>query len=268
MVKRLALVTFGVSSLLLVWNGSWYQGLILWMVGLFGLIWIEKRHIERRLSSILPKLYVCAKPDEYLEWLDDLSKEIIFRQWLKEKVDVYRSSGWLYQIDRPNLENVFMTDWTKEPVKLRDPLKILEKHLLTPADYHRRDLNQLYRLWIEGGANFKAILPADLKERIQAGEAKIPETDPQKPILLLIGKLIYAKWLLGHQYRKEGEQRFTELRETEVFNLMFGEVNYHLGQIETQKKQNNKAQYFYRVALNFADGTALEALIPMEKDLD
>lgn len=260
MVKRLALTVFGISSLLLIWSGNLYQGLILWMLGLFGVVWSDKRHIERRLSSILPKLYVCAKPEEYLEWLDGLEKEVVFRQLLREKLDVYRASGWLYQIGRPQLEKVPMVDWEKEPVKMRDPLKIAEKHLLTAADYHRRDLNQMYRLWIEGGNAFKAIKPADVKERIRSGEAKIPDENEQKPILILIGKLLYAKWLLGHQYRKEAEQLFTELRETEVFNLMFGEVNYHLGQIEIQKKQKVKADYYLRVAMNFADGTALEAL--------
>lgn len=260
MVKRLALAVFGISSLLLIWSGNLYQGLILWMLGLFGVVWTDKRHVERRLSSILPKLYVCAKPEEYLEWLDDLEKEIVFRQWLKEKIDVYRASGWLYQIHRPQLEKIPMADWEKEPAKLRDPLKIAEKHLLTAADYHRRDLNQLYRLWIEDSSSFKNINPQEIKERIRAGEDKISDRDPQKSVLMIIGKLIYAKWLLGHQYRKEAEQLLTELRETEVFNLMFGEVNYHLGQIEIQKKQKAKAEYYYRVAMNFADGTALEAL--------
>lgn len=266
MVKRLALLIFATSALLLVWSGSLYQGLILWMAGLFGVVWIDKRHIERRLSGILPKLYVCAKPEEYLEWLGDLEKEIVFRQLLKEKISVYKASGWLYQINRPHLEEVPMSDWKKEPVKLRDPLKIAEKHLLTPADRYRKELNQMYRLWIEGGGGFKDIKPVELKARIQEGENKIADDDPQKTVLLLIGKLIYSKWLLGHQYRKEAEQQLTELRETEVFNLMFGEVNYHLGQIEIQKKQKVKAEYYYRVAMNFADGTALEALMSTEKD--
>ena len=83
-------------------------------------------------------------------------------------------------------------------------------------------------------------------------------------ILSLIGKLVIAKWALGHQQRSEAEKLLSELRETEVFNLMFGEVNWHLGQIEVQKKQKMKAEYYFKVAQNFADGTALEAEIPTE----
>lgn len=276
MVKRITLVVFALAAILLVWGGSWYQGLLLWTAGLLGLIWVDKRHIERRLSSILPKLYVCAKPDEYLEWLEDLNKELLFRNFFEEKMDVYRASGWLYEVGRPHLEQVSVLNKVpeKKPLgilkpladetKSRDPLVNLQKWLLNPSDRQRKQLNDYYYLWIQGGEGFKKLKPAQVKTVILEGEAAISDSDAQKTILSLIGKLILAKWLLGQQQRQEAEQLLTELRETEVFNLMFGEVNYHLGQVEIQKKQKTKAAYFFRVALNFADGTALEAEIPIE----
>ncbi len=263
-IKRLTLGVFGLAALLLVWGGNWYQGLAIWLIALLGLIWQDKRHIERRLASILPKLYVCAKPEEYLEWLEDLKKELLFKNLYAEKLDVYRLSGWLYETGRPHLEQVKPLDPLADEVRTRDPLKIMEKQLLSPADKHRRKLNAWYLIWVEGGESFKALKPQTVKDAIEKNLAHVPETDPQKPVLVLIGKLLIAKWALGHQQRSEAERLFTELRETEVFNLMFGEVNWHLGQIEVQKKQKAKAVYFFRVALNFADGTALEAEIPTE----
>ena len=103
-VKKLTLGVFALSALLLVWGGSWYQGLLVWLVGLLGLIWLDKRHIERRLSTILPKLYVCAKPEEYLEWLGDLRRELLLKNLFAEKLEVYEMSGWLYEVGRPHLE--------------------------------------------------------------------------------------------------------------------------------------------------------------------
>lgn len=263
-IKRLTLGVFGLAALLLVWGGNWYQGLAIWLVGLFGLIWQDKRQIEQRLASILPKLYVCAKPEEYLEWLESLKKELLFKNLYAEKLDVYRASGWLYEVGRPHLALLKPLDPLADEVRTRDPLKILEKQLLTPADRHRRKLNAWYGIWLTGGDVFKTIKPQVVKDAIEKELALVPDTDSQKPILTLIGKLIIAKWALGHQQRAEAERLFTELRETEVFNLMFGEVNWHLGQVEVQKKQKAKAAYFFRVALNFADGTALEAEIPTE----
>lgn len=265
-VKRLTLFVFGVSALILVSGGNWYQGLLIWMAALLAVIWVEMKHIQLRLPSILPKLYVCAKPDEFLEWMEDLKKELLFKNFFQEKLDVYNASGFLYQVGRPHL-SLTEADWASghNPLqaekKLRDPLKILEKRLLTPADCQRRLLNDLYQIWIQGGEGFKQLKPAVVKQLIQDGEAKILDGDTQKTILILIGKMIIAKWFLGHQQRQEAEQLLTELRETEVFNLMFGEVNFHLGQIEIQKKQKIKAAYFLKVALNFADDTALESLI-------
>jgi hypothetical protein len=272
-VKRLTLFIFGVSALILVSGGNWYQGLLIWMAALLALVWVEMKHIQQRLPNILPKLYVCAKPDEFLQWMQDLKSELVFKNFFQEKLDVYNVSGFLYEVGRPNLsslkvnETLVETQWMSghNPLqaekKLRDPLKILEKHLLTPADCQRRLLNDLYQIWIQGGEGFKVLKPAVVKQLIHDGEAKILDADTQKTILNLIGKLIIAKWFLGHQQRQEAEQLLTELRETEVFNLMFGEVNFHLGQIEIQKKQKTKATYFFKVALNFADDTALESLI-------
>lgn len=260
-IKRLTLIVFALAALLLVWGGSWYQGLMLWVVGLFGLIWLDKRHIERRLESILPKLYVCAKPGEYLEWVEDLNGELVFKALFSDKLDIYRRSGWLYETGRPQVKPE-----TLQPMKKpsRDPLKQLEKQLITASDRQRTLLNQYYSLWLAGGEAFKNLKPAEVKEAVLLGEDRIPDSDPQKAILVLIGKLVVGKWFLGHQKLQEAERIFSELRETEVFNLMFGEVNYHLGQIETAKKQKSKAAYYYRVAVNFADGTALEADISKE----
>lgn len=263
-IKKLTLGVFALSALLLVWGGSWYQGLLVWLVGLLGLIWLDKRHIERRLSTILPKLYVCAKPEEYLEWLGDLRRELLLKNLFAEKLEVYEMSGWLYEVGRPHLEAATHSDPLADEKSYRDPLKNLEKHLLSPADRHRRKLNAWYALWITGGEAFKAVKPQMVRENIEASLEKVPDSDPQKPILNLIGKLLIAKWALGHQQRLEAEKLLTELRETEVFNLMFGEVNWHLGQIEVQKKQKMKAEYYFKVAQNFADGTALEAEIPTE----
>lgn len=268
-VKRLTLFVFGVSALILVSGGNWYQGLLIWMAALLALTWVELKHIQQRLPSILPKLYVCAKPDEFLEWMQDLKKELLFKNFYQEKLDIYNTSGFLYQVGRPNL-SLAEANWASghNPLqaekKIRDPLKILESYLLSPADRQRRVLNDLYQIWIQGGEGFKQLKPAVVKQLIRDGEAKISDQDTQKTILTIIGKLMIAKWFLGHQQRQEAEQLLTELRETEIFNLMFGEVNFHLGQIEIQKKQKTKATYFFKVALNFSVGTALEALIPTD----
>lgn len=263
-MKRLTLVVFAVAALVLVWGGQWYQGLILWIVGLLGLILLDKRHVERRLPSILPKLYVCAKPQEYLEWLDDLQKELLFRNLFQEKLDIYRMSGWLYEVNRPHLEGKSPENPLADENKTRDPLKNLEKWLISPSDRYRKQLNAWYHIWVVNGELLKETKPAALKELLEQEREKLPQLDTQETILALISKLIVGKWYLGNQQRQEAERIFSELRETEVFNLMFGEVNYHLGQIEVQKKQQAKALYYYRVAVNFADGTALEAMIPTE----
>lgn len=107
----------------------------------------------------------------------------------------------------------------------------------------------------------KVVARGDIESAMAEKEALISDADPQKSILQIIAKLILAKWSLAEGKRQEADSRLQALRETEVFNLMFGEVNYHLSEVSAMKKQWQQAQYYKRVAINFADGTALESLI-------
>lgn len=263
-VRQLALLVFGLSGLKMAFDGHWYQGLLLWVVVMVGILIYEKRMIESQLSSVLPKLYVCAKPKEYGEWLNDLAKSLTFSGIFEDKLGIYRYSGWLYEVGRPHLPKKYPLDPLSLPVKkgrFNDPAKQFEKLLLSPADQYRQFLNDCYRLWVEGPEAMKAIVRPELEQAMAEREALIPDTDPQKSILQIKAQLLLAKWALAEGKRQEAEQKLSALRETEVFNLMFGEVNYHLSEVSTMKKQWQQAAYYKRVAENFADGTALETLM-------
>lgn len=263
-VRQLALLVFMVSAGLQIWNGHWYLGLLLWLAALIGLVYMDKRIFETRIQSVLPKLYVCAKPEEYLEWLEDLRKELVFKNLFEEKIQIYRTSGWLYEMGRIHLPKAVDPKFFKEArVKGRfeDPMHRLEKLLISPGNRYRTYLNALYQLWIEGPEAMKIVGYSGLKEILNSKEAEIPESDPEKDILRIIGKLLLSKWAYDAGKRLEAEKMLKELRETEVFNLMFGEVNYQLSLIESHKKQKEQSDYYRRVAINFADGTALESLI-------
>lgn len=266
-VRQLALLVFLVSAGLQVWSGHWYQGLLIWSVGLIGLVYLDKRIFESRVQSVLPKLYVCAKPEEYLEWLEDLHKEMVFKHLFDEKLKIYQYSGWLYEVGRPKLPKEVLKTmvWDAEKKgRFQDPAAKLEGLLLSPSNRYRSYLNGLYHLWINGPEAVKTLPFEDLKEKMTTMEAAISEQDKEKDILRLIGKLLLGKWAFTFSKQQEAERIFSELRETEVFNLMFGEVNYHLSLIEKKKKQWEKAAYYQRVAQNFADETALEVLIQSE----
>lgn len=263
-VRQLALLVFGLSGIKMAFDGHWYQGLVLWAVVLAGILIYEKRMIESRLSQILPKLYVCAKPEEYEDWLNDLAKSLTLSGVFEEKLGIYRYSGWLYEVGRPHLPKKFLQDPLSPEIKkgrFNDPAKQFEKLLLSPADRYRKFLNDCYRLWAEGPEAMKVISRSALEEAMSSREAQIPDIHPQKSILQIQAQLILAKWALAEGKRQEAEQKLSALRETEVFNLMFGEVNYHLSEVSTMKKQWQQATYYKRVAENFADGTALETLM-------
>lgn len=263
-VRQLALLIFGLSGVKLAMDGLWYQGLILWFVILIGVLLYEKRMIESQLSQVLPKLYVCAKPEEYSDWLNDLAKQLTLGGIFEEKLAIYRYSGWLYEMGRMHLPKKFEAN-PLQPIakkgRFSDPAKQFEKLLLTPADQYRKFLNDCYRLWVEGPESMKVLSRNDLEQAMAERELGIADTDPQKSILQIIAQLLLAKWALSEGKRQEAETKLSALRETEVFNLMFGEVNYHLAEVSLMKKQWQKADYFKRVAINFADGTALEKLI-------
>lgn len=263
-VRQLALFIFMLSAGLQIWNGHWYQGLLIWLAALIGLVYMDKKIFETRIQSVLPKLYVCAKPEEYLEWLEDLRKELVFKNLFEDKIQIYRHSGWLYEMGRIHLTKT-VDPKQLEPKKVKgrfeDPMHRLEKLLLTPGNEYRLYLNTLYQLWAEGPESMKIVDYANLKEELAIRENKIPESDSEKDLLRIIGKLILSKWAYHAGKRLEAEKMLKELRETEVFNLMFGEVNYQLSLIEGHKKQKEQADYYKRVAINFADGTALESLI-------
>ncbi len=268
-VKKLAIFIFGLSALKLVIDGHWYQGLVLWGLALFALVYYEKRLIERQVNQILPKLYVCAKPEEYLEWLDDLEKTLVLKPLFQEKLMVYRYSGWLYQVGRPLMSKTFSTDFFEEKKpkgRFEDPARQLEGKLLDRAERYRKFLNEAYRLYVEGNEAMRVISYEQLAEMMDQHEASIVEGHGQKQILSLIGHLLLAKWALSENKRALAEERLNKLRETEVFNLMFGEVNYHLSQVAYFKKQWEQSAYYLRVALNFADGTALETVIVSEME--
>lgn len=268
-VKKLGVFIFGLSALKLAVDGHWYQGLVLWGLALFVLVYYEKRTIEQRVNQILPKLYVCAKPDEYLEWLDDLEKSLVLKTLFHEKLMVYRHSGWLYQVGRPLMpktvrENVL--EVVKPKSRFDDPARQLERKLLDRAEHYRAFLNDCYRLTVEGPEAMKQVSYERLKEEMALYEAPIQDGHGQRQILSIIANLLLAKWAMSENKRALAEETLKKLRETEVFNLMFGEVNYHLSQVEYLKKQWDRSEYYLRVALNFADETALESAIAAELD--
>lgn len=263
-VRQLALLIFGLSGVKLAIDGHWYQGLLLWAVALVGVLIYEKRMIESRLSQVLPKLYVCAKPEEYSDWLNDLAKSLTLSGIFEEKLAIYRYSGWLYEIGRPHLPKKYEPNPLvpkQKKGRFNDPAKQFEKLLLNTADQYRAFLNDCYRLWIEGPQAMKAMTRGELEAAMAEKEAMIPDSHPQKSILQIIAQLLLAKWALAEGKRQEAETKLSALRETEVFNLMFGEVNLHLAEVSAMKKQWQQSDYYKRVAVNFADGTALEMLI-------
>lgn len=286
-IGALGLMTL--SALLLAFSGKLWMAFGLWLMVLYLIYKIERDTIKRTAFTYEAKLFFCMEPETYLMQIERTAEQLIFRHYWEPTLKILRNTVLLFKQDQPldhslaqsidslnaeafrgNLNWPLNTmTWLTERQLINGVWYLLEKK--TPEDVQQaKQLLEMkgidwtptglfyqlnyYRHGVENQSDYKKKL---LDQTINKGDV-YPFNDE---FIWLWTLTAYAKISLESQNYEASLKLLHQLRESEPYNFLFGEINELLGDVYAQLNDGEKSILFYQTALNFSEGLFREKRI-------